>query len=337
VQEQIDVCSTLLHDARLNDNDKRLWMVMQYDLKYIPHCKVYEKTYLAARLHLSRTTVYSSLDRLAAAGWYDPTIPQVVVNPLREGAHFISVPGTLILDPGLSAVDVIAYCRLKETGKHEGEYSYRTLADLLGLCLNTTKKVIATLAKTSWLIVNQENQNTPVFIKIDTPHDQITRELTNLLINRLEKPKLKGEMILQSMVEVLVDTEYWIGVYLSEVRNPKTDESLKLDIYLPMYRIAIELNGPRHYRFTDYITDEKVILQQEYDEIKVQPLKDRGIVLVVFTAADLSLDTVTATLRQLGVPLRDLSLHPTVVDYIESKVAAYRSNVGLEAQLGKRT
>jgi hypothetical protein len=329
MQQQVDVCRALLHDARLNDNDKRLWMIMQHDLKYVPHCKVYEKTYLAARLRLSRTTIYGSLARLAAAGWYDPTLPKVKDKPRRKRTSFISVPGTLLLSPDLSARDVIAYCRLKETGKQERECSYKTVAHLLGLCVTTTRRALAALAKASWLIVNQKNQKTPVFVKLDTPFDQFAREQANLFTNRLKRPRLKGEAIVQSMVEVLVDSEYWVGGYPSYLRNPRTDELLQIDLYLPKYRIAIEFNGPQHYRPTVFASQEKVLLQKERDEAKARQLTAHGIILVVLTAADLSLKTIAAKLRELGVPLRDLSLYPTLVGYIENRAAAYRRKAGV--------
>lgn len=314
----IDVPVPLLDDHTLNDGDRRLWMIMQYDHMHVTDRNVYEKTYLAARSHHSRTTIYSSLARLAAAGWYNPTKPQVTTKPLWHRYACVSIPDTLVFDENLSDRDIIAYCRLAASPyRMLRRCSYKIVANILGFCVNTAKKTIAALARASWLIVNQKHQKAPVWITMDTPYDRYIRRMTNLFTRRLERAEPTGELIAQSMIEVLTNADFCARGFLSFLRNPETDELLQVDFWFPEHRVAIEYNGDHH-------NDPE---QQRRDEIKAKLLKAKGITLIVLTAVDLSLDTIGAKLKAAGIPLCDLSPYASLANYLNNRAYGYMQDI----------
>lgn len=55
---------------------------------------------------------------------------------------------------------------------------------------------------------------------------------------------------------------------------------LPFDFYLPEYNILIEYDGEQHFKVAFGQTEEKLILQKQYDEIKNQWCKDNNIKLI---------------------------------------------------------
>lgn len=78
-------------------------------------------------------------------------------------------------------------------------------------------------------------------------------------------------------------------IYLNEVaekektfswlRNPTTNQKLRIDAYFPEHNIALEYNGPQHYKTdTMYIkTQEELEYRQYLDKLKISILAAHGI------------------------------------------------------------
>lgn len=144
----------LFTDDRLTFADQRLWLCIMHDQTYFPNGRFREKTYLAARTRHSRTTVYSALKRLAAAGWYDPVKGLAVVNPLTGDSHPISVPVDLIFAEKLSDAAVVGHCRLQAAPRQAlSMCRNKDLARFLGVCVNTARKIVFALHYAAWLIL----------------------------------------------------------------------------------------------------------------------------------------------------------------------------------------
>lgn len=62
------------------------------------------------------------------------------------------------------------------------------------------------------------------------------------------------------------------------LKNPLTNAFLELDFYIPEENLAIELNGPTHYK--PIYGQAKFLRQQRNDEIKRKLCKDFGIILI---------------------------------------------------------
>jgi DNA-binding transcriptional regulator YhcF (GntR family) len=305
----------LLAEKKLTDSDRRLWLIMMHDRTYLPDCKLLNITKLAARARHSRTTIYRSLERLAEVGWYDPVKRKPVYQFPYHNYPGVSVLHDLIFADNLTDRDVIAYCRLKALPDKMRERCHnKALAGLLGLCVNTVKKALAALSRASWLIVertiNTKNKAQTLSIYIDNPDDRYDRQMTNLLNKRLKiHGDRKGEVIAQTMVELLADTDIYVNGFYSFLRNPATSELLQLDIFLPDFNLAIEYNGRYHAEPE----------QKKRDRVKAEKLDIRGSALYVLTVFDLSLERISALLKAAGVPLRDISRYPSFVRYLSNR------------------
>lgn len=65
--------------------------------------------------------------------------------------------------------------------------------------------------------------------------------------------------------------------------NPKTDYFLPFDIYVPQYKLFVEINGIQHYEFTKYWhIDEKGFKKQRYkDNLKKKYAKENGFYIEI--------------------------------------------------------
>ena len=60
------------------------------------------------------------------------------------------------------------------------------------------------------------------------------------------------------------------------------NRNLELDIYLPELKLAIEVNGVQHYKYTPYFHDneEDFVKQQERDEFKKKRCEEENIKMI---------------------------------------------------------
>lgn len=69
----------------------------------------------------------------------------------------------------------------------------------------------------------------------------------------------------------------------SPICNPATGYPLYYDIYIPKYKLYIEVNGRQHYENNHYFTrsDAEFIKAKELDKIKASYAKKQGIYIEI--------------------------------------------------------
>ena len=97
-----------------------------------------------------------------------------------------------------------------------------------------------------------------------------------------------GQDLLTNIIDKLLPGE--------EVKNEEhIGERLRLDIYCPRYKLAVEYHGQQHFEYNSFFhnTYEDFEESQRRDKRKIELCEDQGIVLVVFRYdEDLSEDKV---------------------------------------------
>lgn len=92
----------------------------------------------------------------------------------------------------------------------------------------------------------------------------------------------KFEKIIKKIVEDITGEIFAINLKMDWIINPKTGRKLELDLYCEKLKIAIECNGPQHYKNVDYLPSKKNTLenQQYRDSIKIIECKKKGVDLI---------------------------------------------------------
>lgn len=62
--------------------------------------------------------------------------------------------------------------------------------------------------------------------------------------------------------------------------SPKSNRRLRFDFYIPQYNIVIEYDGVQHFKIGGWATKEKLEQIQQYDEVKNQYCRKKGIKLI---------------------------------------------------------
>lgn len=66
------------------------------------------------------------------------------------------------------------------------------------------------------------------------------------------------------------------------------NKTLYIDVHVPFFNIAFEINGSQHYKFSKFMhgTREKFMLQRLNDELKLEYCEKKGIRLVALKDTD---------------------------------------------------
>lgn len=120
-------------------------------------------------------------------------------------------------------------------------------------------------------------------------------------------------------------------------------ERLRLDLYLPAYKLGIEYHGRQHFYFSDlfYETAEDFKAAQARDERKIELCKERGIALVVFTFRDkltpeLVFERVMAAIETTPVVKEQKQSRYKGNEYYESRKEAHRERRKQQYKEAKR-
>jgi len=147
--------------------------------------------------------------------------------------------------------------------------------------------------------------------ELKTPQVEVQKQIKDLglsWIRRRDRKMSRGQAALMQITKRLLPGEEIINEY-------HIGEMLRLDIYIPKYKLCIEYHGRQHFehivRFHPTIDDYEKALKR--DERKIELCKEQGITLVAFRYNDqLSEDIVHD--RLLGA-IRNSS----TLDVIEKK------------------
>ncbi len=314
----------LLQDKRLTDADKHVWLVMWLDRQDKSIDNLASPTRLAERTGRSRFIIYHCLARLAATGWYQA--PQPTLAPFSRWEEWVSLPADLLTCRQLQSRDIVVYSILQSKAFRcpQARFSYQALSRNVGRCLKTVRRAVQVLKEIHWIKTKQTNRLSPIRFALDHPYAVYCRKQIAILEQRLAYTPLRGQEIAVAMTTFLLEpAAFQVESRLSCLTNPATGRLLEVDLYIEKYNLAVEYQGPQHYRPTDYSTAEEVARQQQRDAIKAQLLQDNKINLVELTAEDLSLQTIRGKLQGLA-PLRDLRGLAPLARYLEEKGRRYR-------------
>lgn len=274
-------------------------------------------TWLDAATGLTRPTVRQGLARLTSAGW-DPTLEQ-------EGPT-VPVPIALLQDRRLGVQAKLLYGLLLLTpGFHHpgGQFIYDELAHLAQAGRNTVARAVEALVRAEWLKVERTNRLAPIHFAFTFPGLARGLAAQDDAQRRLDKASYRGEGLMREYLSLLVDSEaYENDATPGFLVNPRTGERLQLDRFYPP-DVAFEFNGPQHYRATAKFSADQASGQRERDYIKLGICVSRGITLVTIHPEELTLKGMQQAVGSL-LPLRNLTGHELLIDYLETESHTYR-------------
>ena len=332
------VPQTMLQDKRLTSADKLVWMVMRLDEKENNTKKLDSPTRLAKKTGLSRFTIYRSLSRLTAVGWYTKPNTRIAHDSLA----WANMPAKLLTNHELLPRDKVVYGLLQDPHFHlryDGIITYLQLSKCVKMCVATVRLAVLALIKTRWIYAQQKNQLAPVCYHLDDPMTAYCRDHMIKLHRRFEGKKLIGELICQSMVEILVKpTLINANSRLNILSNPKTEFWLEVDILVAEHMLTIEFQGEQHYEPTSFSSAKEVAKQKVRDAIKAKLLKENGYSFIEVTGNELSMKIIGEKLRVLApqVPLRDLSYLKPVVKYLNEQGERYKRSMAWRREKRRR-
>ncbi|MFZ5828046.1 MAG: hypothetical protein ACOY94_27385 [Bacillota bacterium] len=294
---EITVPTALLLDRELTPSAKLVWMLC----RLCPGASRPPASRLAAQSGLTPETIRAALARVAAR----PVFPGPVA----------ALPGPLLTDPRLAPAAKVLYGILQN---QNGAFTYPALSRLTGASPNTLKRVVAALVQAEWLETEQRSRIAPVRFALRNPILARQQRAVELARRRLQHDPNKGEALMKEYLSLLVDSnEFEDNARPGFLINPKTGERLELDRFYTNVA-AFEYNGASHFGTTEEATD-----QQTRDMVKVGICALRQIPVVVIHSEDLSLAGMRAKVGQL-LPLRDLTGHEPLVDFLERRARRYR-------------
>lgn len=110
--------------------------------------------------------------------------------------------------------------------------------------------------------------------------------------------------------------------------NPLTTERLEFDRWYPTAGVAIEFNGPQHYRATEDFPDlDQVRQQQARDLMKAALANEHNISLITVQPPELTIAILIEKVSGL-LPIRELRFEDPVVRYLHRSSQGYVGKVG---------
>lgn len=137
--------------------------------------------------------------------------------------------------------------------------------------------------------------------EVGWPLSKVNQKINQLGLSWLKSSRKKmsrGQTALTLMLKKLIPGENIVNEY-------HIGDRLKLDIYCPSYKLAVEYHGRQHFYYTKRFFDSKYDFEEalERDKKKIEMCKQEGIALVVFRYND-SL-TEQSVFDRLLVAIRD--------------------------------
>ncbi len=107
------------------------------------------------------------------------------------------------------------------------------------------------------------------------------REMGLTWIRRKDRKMSRGQSSLTATLQKILPNE-------RIVNEEQIGEQLRLDVYCPSYRLALEYHGRQHYEYVSRFFDtyDDFVRAQQRDERKAELCKEQGITLVVFKYND---------------------------------------------------
>jgi very-short-patch-repair endonuclease len=143
--------------------------------------------------------------------------------------------------------------------------------------------------------------------ELDVDISDVNKKINSLGLNWLKTSRRKmsrGQTALTLLLKKLIPGEEIINEY-------HIGDKLKIDIYCPKYKLAIEFHGRQHFYYTSRFFESKYEFEeaQKRDIKKEQYCRENGIILIVFRYNDsLNEESVSKRilneLRNADVPVK---------------------------------
>lgn len=172
--------------------------------------------------------------------------------------------------------------------------------------------------------------------ELEVDISDVNKKINSLGLNWLKTSRRKmsrGQTALTLLLKKLIPGEEIINEY-------HIGDKMKIDIYCPKYKLAIEFHGRQHFYYTSRFFDSKYEFEeaQKRDIKKEQYCRENGIVLIVFRYNDaLNEDSVSkrilTELRNTDVPVvksKTKKSSVTSSDYYQAmkkRNSEYRKNI----------
>ncbi|MGI6543682.1 MAG: hypothetical protein ACOX44_11585 [Limnochordia bacterium] len=329
----IDVPVAFLYDRSIRYGTKVVCMAIQCGLKQgFDKEKLVSSAFLAKQLGKKKTTITRALKQLQASSW-------PVDEPFAlDGVETVKVPNLLILDKKLTNSAKVLFCliltlRIGPDGVREARFS--EMHKLFGLGFCTVKRGIVALRARHWLLTYQKNKHAPIKLKIDFPFRQPLEEFSAIM-DEVEKVGAmegtsKGEKVLLATLKVLVDSDYYDDHYSPKfLINPDTGRPMHYDRFYHHQGVAIEFNGPQHYRVTAWFDAETVTAQKRRDSNKRQLSDYSRVTQIVFIREDLTLERILEKIQE-HLPLRLVT--ETIKGYLNNRLRSFLSRCRIPTKL----
>jgi len=316
---EIRVPAALLLDKRLRKSTKLVAMILQLKLP-----GKLTLGYLHKRSGLGRSTVLYARRQLDENPW---------VESLQAGkGAAATMPRALLLERNLGISARLLYGILQLLPRYQapsGEFTYRELHQLTGMCTSTVIRALASLQALGWIHVQQAHKYAPVQFTLQNPDLQRQKKAVAEMERRINEAPYRGEALMREYLSLVVDSdEYEDNANPGFLVNPYTNEKVEFDRYYPP-GVAFEFNGPQHYRPTALYPDETAVQRQIIrDLVKIGICHERGIALRVVHPKDLQLHRMVEMVKGL-LPLRDLEGHELVIQHLERVSRSYRQKAAL--------
>lgn len=313
----VQVPASLLLSPHVPASAKLIWMVSRLP----PAQGQVTAGWVCAVSGLSRPTAVKGLACLAAASWGP-------ARPADPGAT-VPVPGAILTNRKLGIPSRVLYGLLLLTPgfRHPcGQFTHAELAGLAHASPTTVVHGLSELARAEWIKAKRANRLAPIHFELTFPGLDRGLRAIAAAQERLNREEYRGEALMREYLSLISNSNNYVdNTFPGFLRNPRTDELLQFDRFYPP-KVAFEFNGAQHYHPTKKYSADDVARQQERDLLKQGLCIREKITLVIIRDEDLTLEAMRRKVGNL-LPLRDLTEHDLLIDFLESESEAYRRNV----------
>lgn len=334
------VPSSLLTDRHLSAMARYLFVCIRFFCQQNgDECRLPDRVLLQSAQLGSRNTLRKHLTQLEHNGWLDVTrargrsVPRYRLRP-RSGkwGPTVKLAVSLVEDPNLSPLAKWLYGFLVCCSRPQTAFTARQteLLEAAGLGDNRAfRAAVKQLQATGWLRVRRTGgAGGSVYEPLD-PHFALRTAVRERIEVDLQQITYKGELLLKEMLNVLVpDEPCQDNARPSYLLNVATGNLMEFDRWYPEARVAIEFNGPQHYRATRMFSDSEAVRQQQQrDLMKLAWAAQFGTTLVTITPPELTFPILQQKLAAL-LPLAPLYNEDPVVRFLDRYSRNYARKAG---------
>lgn len=285
---------------------------------------------------LSQGSVVAYLRKLKERGWltYVRSGRSVELRPLWPvSCASIKLQDDILLDRTLPHAARWVWGVIRGMGQ---EFTYQTLMECTGYSRNSVAKYLRVLGERGYLegTVRRVARRKHFSFTAENPAE--ARRQQELALFEKDKARADrkagysfGQFLMARTVELRTGTYAVENGEVNCLVNQRTGGRLQFDLLLPEYKVALEFQGPQHYRVTRmYPSEQQLQAQRERDRVKRTLSAQAGFRLAEVDAANLSFEYIEQLLAGMGVPLRPV---PDEKRYVYQALVRYADQYRFKA------